>query len=500
MYALNPLASGFFTTLVNLHSIKIWHHVVHASSWTNMTTLHHKHFAMTSCHMLYGITNTDPSGHWLQDGDCMQLTTQSQILLKVLAKTTFMMPHRLLPAFCCFPMPAGFCSFTLACLCFFTPGFFCFFAPMNSSSVDADVRISPRSKSSMSKLTGFWPCTHVPNYIWPFPKGNLRHCIKLRSSQLIQTESCTTKTIQPLWQTQYQIKQPAATRTLHALWYTVTFASSMYDASSCDIWYTKHALFLPKRSLLHPQFLQPLLPCMFQGAATFHVASGVQGIFCPLPRKRLWTCNTRTQQDHAYAAFPYLVFEAGLGHWIYWVLRTSVGQIVGKCSRVQWVKGHPMRNVGFCPTTESCILHWTHCIRRACVNNFCSIEPCDAATLAYPQSFHWHVQDHDSCQLSLQPESKSLTWQWLQINPNGWLTDCSMDPFVSACQQYIHRVLMQMCGSPQGQSHRCQSWLDLGPMRLFQNACQIINMEYSEIRCTLKLQACTRIRTASQPI
>ncbi len=82
--------------------------------------------------------------------------------------------------------------------------------------------------------------------------------------------------------------QPAATSTLHALWHAATFASSMYEASSCDIWCTKHALLVPKIHLQHQQLLQPLLhPGMFQDALVFHVASSVQGISRPEPQKRL---------------------------------------------------------------------------------------------------------------------------------------------------------------------------------------------------------------------
>lgn len=95
-----------------------------------------------------------------------------------LAQTTIMKAHRLLPTLFCFLVPAGLRCF----LGLFIPA-------MNSSSVDADVRILTRSKSSTVKLTGSWPCTTRPNNMRDYGNGDLRHCVVLGSYQLAHSAS-----------------------------------------------------------------------------------------------------------------------------------------------------------------------------------------------------------------------------------------------------------------------------------------------------------------------
>ncbi len=82
---------------------------------------------------------------------------------------------------------------------------FCFLMPaMNSSSVDADARISKGSKSSMSKLTGSWPYGIVSECVWDCEQGilqitlhseasNLHHLRTGTASQPIQAMPITRK-------------------------------------------------------------------------------------------------------------------------------------------------------------------------------------------------------------------------------------------------------------------------------------------------------------------
>ncbi len=185
---------------------------------------------------------------------------------------------------------------------------FCFLMPaMTSSSVDADVRISAGSKSSMSKLTGSRPCTLIPLLIWDYDKGNLRHCIELRSSQLVSSilhnQNNTTGTGDVICKWSSQLPQEHFM--LCGTWQLLQ-AHSMKLAAVC--WYIKHAWFVPKISLPHQQLLQPLLhPHTFQGTLISHVPSGLQGIFRSAAWQCLWTCDITTQQGHA--AFPFLCWR-----------------------------------------------------------------------------------------------------------------------------------------------------------------------------------------------
>ena len=210
---------------------------------------------------LEAVVNTNP--------DCMQ----------GLAQTTIMKAHRLLSAPLCFVFPAGL-SF---CLGLFMPA-------MNSSSVDADMRIFTGSKSSTSKLTGSSPCTVRPKHVWDYETHRAQ---TLRCAWKLPT-CIICKQPEPhilFWQHQSQLDMSHRIALCFAIDSHVQ--AQLTKPNNCDMWCAECAVFIPERSLPHQQLWQPLLhPCILQGILASHVLINVLGISHSSAWRCGWTFNT----------------------------------------------------------------------------------------------------------------------------------------------------------------------------------------------------------------
>lgn len=196
--------------------------------------------------------------------------------------STIVKAHRLLSTLFSFVAPAG--------LCFFLG---LFMLAMNSLIVDADARISTGSKSSISKLTGSWPCTIRPKHMWDMWK------------QRAQMTCCTWKLL-------------ACTicKQLNHTSHNGNIVISGHNTQNClmhcgrqqflQAQLTKLTtmvldilnVLIPTISLSHQQFWQPLLlPCTLQGVSASHVLVNVLGTSHSSAWRSSWTFNTMGCQD-----------------------------------------------------------------------------------------------------------------------------------------------------------------------------------------------------------
>ena len=199
-------------------------------------------------------------------------------------------------------------------------------------------------------------------------------------------------------------------------------SSSTHKAHNCDMWCTECAVFIPERSLPCQQLWQPLLhPCITQGVLASDVLITVLGI----PHSSAWRCG--------------------------WTFNTMGCQ-------------------------DCC---WSTHGRDACFTERTAPTMLVALSLACGK-----ITAVDGCEALPYILLKRLPRQPFQ--PKAWLTDCLLHSFESSCARLwrIHQLLMRTPWSPKCRSHLCQSYLDLAPASLHQDAYEIwiwVRMSYMAI-------------------